>query len=228
MDQNNSANIPTNILAIESSGNTCGIAISLDGELALEYSIYVQNLHDKLLAELIKRAMQDLSINFEMINAFAISNGPGSFTGLRIGSSLVKGLSFGKKVKLITVPTLQSFACASEEFARSMNAENIYVFVPTNGNNFYFQKFDNQSKALSDIEIISNDDANNFINSNSENAIFSGFGIKFPEERTLSGLQRLSPRFVLRLANRMYKQEMFTNVDTFVPEYVQDFVPKNK
>ncbi len=120
------------ILAIESSGINSGIAIGSDQELIYESSLYIKHSHDETLAHQIKQTLELLKTNIDDFKAIAISSGPGSFTGLRVGSAIAKGLTFGNYPKLIDVPTMVAFANAAKEFAVSLNVNSIFVIIPSN------------------------------------------------------------------------------------------------
>ena len=96
------------LLALETAYDICGAAI-LDGNrlLALE-EVSAARQHNERLAFQIEMAMQGAGLGFEALDAIAVSSGPGSYTGLRIGMSYAKGLATGLNVPIIPVPTLAS------------------------------------------------------------------------------------------------------------------------
>ena len=104
------------ILSLETSGKTCGVAISRDNEIIAEKAIYEHNTHDRLLAKSVNELLDDVKLDINDLDAVALSAGPGSFTGLRIGAALAKGLCFDNKIKFIPVPTLESIAYSAYKF----------------------------------------------------------------------------------------------------------------
>ncbi len=212
------------ILSIESSGTTCGVALSSDKGLLGEYSLFSSNLQDRLLAELTRRLLKDLNFTIEDVDAVAISAGPGSFTGLRIGASIAKALCFEDTPKLIAVPTLSALAAASDEFADIIDADGIVAIIPSHKELFYAQKFNNDGEPQSEIIFAPTNEISPMI---SFKTVLCGPGATvFKNGVTLSGLQRLTPRFIARLARRMFLKNEFTNAEEFVPMYVQEFVPR--
>ncbi len=212
------------ILSIESSGATCGVALSSDKGLLGEYSIFSSNLQDRLLAELTRRLLKDLNFTIEDVDAVAVSAGPGSFTGLRIGASIAKALCFEEIPKLIAVPTLSALAAASDEFANSIDADGIVAVIPSHKELFYAQRFSNDGEPQSEIIFAPMNEISPMI---SFKTVLCGPGAPaFKNGVTLSGLQRLTPRFIARLAGRMFLKDEFTNAEEFVPMYVQEFVPR--
>jgi len=99
------------VLALETSTLTGSIAIVDDKEgLIAELKLSVRVVHSERLMPSIKWLLESSRINLDEIDAFGISIGPGSFTGLRIGLSTVKGLSYATHKPIIPVPTLDAFA----------------------------------------------------------------------------------------------------------------------
>ncbi len=98
------------ILGIESSGATSSISLSRDGELIGEFSLVIKNIHSRLLSVIIQQIIELTSIQYRDLSAIALSAGPGSFTGLRIGYSLAKGLAHALNLPVVEVPTLDIFA----------------------------------------------------------------------------------------------------------------------
>lgn len=93
------------ILSIETSSNVCGIAITSGLELiALEEDFNFRK-HIEVLPSLYEKIMNESKLSLEKIDAIAISIGPGSFTGLRIGLGFAKGIAYSHGLSIIPVPT---------------------------------------------------------------------------------------------------------------------------
>lgn len=95
------------ILQIESSHPVCSVSLAKDGIVLLELTGSTANNHASILATLCRDVVAQTGYNFSHIDAIAISIGPGSYTGLRIGLSTAKGLCYGLNKPLLAVPTLQ-------------------------------------------------------------------------------------------------------------------------
>lgn len=101
------------ILNIETSTDICSVALS-DGEAILFDKIsYEGHSHASLLGVYVEEALEETKSKNLRLDAVAVSSGPGSYTGLRIGVSLAKGLCFGYGIPLISVPTLELLALAA-------------------------------------------------------------------------------------------------------------------
>ena len=98
------------ILAIEASGLVAGCAV-LDGEiLSADYNIQHKKTHSQSLVPMMDEVRTMLGMELDTVDAIALSGGPGSFTGLRIGAATAKGLGLALNVPLIPVPTVDAIA----------------------------------------------------------------------------------------------------------------------
>ena len=98
------------ILNIETSTSVCSVALCEDGEIISQRENNEGKSHASLLTVFIDEILKEASVNIKKIDAIAVSKGPGSYTGLRIGVSVAKGLCYGVDLKLISINTLQSMA----------------------------------------------------------------------------------------------------------------------
>lgn len=131
------------IICIETSGTRCSVALTDAGQPVINrYDDTVHN-HAKALAPMVDECMQYLKRHDAELDAVAVSIGPGSYTGLRIGMSLAKGICYGKKVPLIGVETLKLLAtqamfstmidCCDKEilFVPMIDARRMEVYTAT-------------------------------------------------------------------------------------------------
>lgn len=214
------------ILSIETSSDTCGIALSSNGVVISEYSYFAKNNHDKLLAEYFSRTLTDSEITINDLEAIALSTGPGSFTGIRIGFAFVKGLLFGSNVKFIAVPTLESLQSASIEFANSMQKDLIASYIKSHKDLYFYQEFNLTSKLRTEIEII---EENGLKERLSKELVYAGnYILDIEQNKTLSGLQKLTPRFVAKRAYEKFTTNEFDDIESYTPLYQLDFTPKTK
>ena len=99
----------TTILAIETAGVTCSVAINVDGEIHQQLETSPRS-HAKKLMPMVDSILREFGQSLRTLDAIAFSQGPGSFTGLRIGFGVVQGLAFGADLPVVGVPTLQATA----------------------------------------------------------------------------------------------------------------------
>src|SRR5712692_6734191 len=98
------------VLGIETATAVCGAAIVEDAGVRAEASIEAEHIHSEKLISLIDEALNRATIPFSSIDSVAVSIGPGSFTGLRIGLSVAKGLVYAGGKSLAAVSTLEALA----------------------------------------------------------------------------------------------------------------------
>lgn len=104
------------ILSIETSGTAGSVAISQDGQCLGQISLNLANSHAETLGQNIEHLIRIAGKKKSELNAVALSAGPGSFTGLRIGASTAKGLCYGLDIPLIPIPTHEAMAVGLMDF----------------------------------------------------------------------------------------------------------------
>lgn len=213
------------ILAIESSGYSCGIALSNGNNIIAEYIINIPNQHERLLAELINRILKDCNLSINDLTAIAVSSGPGSFTGLRIGASIAKGICFNDHPKLIQVPTLKAIAFNYSLLALKLKIDKILVVNNSHKDLCYFQYFDPYGNELTNIDI---KELNNIIISTDKKVLVCGTSaLYFNGENIIPINENILPSFINKLAITLFKEGKFINPDDFEPDYYFDFIPKS-
>ena len=98
------------ILAIDSSGLVASLAVLDESNLIAEYTVNYKKTHSQILLPMLEEIMKMTDLDLHTLDAIAIAGGPGSFTGLRIGSATVKGLGLALDKPIIHVPTLEGLA----------------------------------------------------------------------------------------------------------------------
>ncbi len=98
------------ILGIESSSLVASVAVVEDEVLTAEYTVNFKRTHSQTLLPMLDEIVKMVELDLETIDAIAVSGGPGSFTGLRIGSATGKGLGLALKKPLVSVPTVDAMA----------------------------------------------------------------------------------------------------------------------
>lgn len=104
------------ILSIETATTVCSVAVHKEGELLAVQSLYMDKSHSGLLAPSIKSLVEYCGHTLNDLDAIAVSEGPGSYTGLRIGVSAAKGLCFALDIPMVAVSTLEAMALGVNKY----------------------------------------------------------------------------------------------------------------
>ena len=124
------------ILSIDTSDEVCGACIFFSKEKYFSTSIRLKYSHSEKLLPIINNLISSAEVKPQQIESIAISEGPGSFTGLRIGMAAAKGLAYGWKIPLIPVPTFEAIALEISNFyhegnefviANKVNKDEVYL-----------------------------------------------------------------------------------------------------
>lgn len=99
------------IIAIDSSGLTASVAVLEEELLIGEYNVQYKKTHSQTLLPMLDEVKRMVELDLSTVDAIALAAGPGSFTGLRIGSATAKGLGLAMDIPLIEIPTLDGLAC---------------------------------------------------------------------------------------------------------------------
>lgn len=98
------------ILAIESASVTASCAVSDGDNILGEFTLSHKKTHSEKLMPLIEELMRELDIKLQDIDVIAVSEGPGSYTGLRIGAAIAKSMAFAANIPIVNIPTMMSLA----------------------------------------------------------------------------------------------------------------------
>lgn len=215
------------ILSIETSSSECGACIYYNNEKFYQSYIRYKNVHAEKIFETIDIVLKSAEINCSNLKAIAISNGPGSFTGLRIGMSAVKGLAFGSSIPLIPVPTFEALAL---QISKYLPDNTVFAIAnKVNIDEVYYARFIIKSNSyifVENLKILSLDE---FI-SKSKDIITFGNAVRNKDEALLykSDIFAPEPRFVAEWAIRFGKENILTDIDFLEPNYLKNFTVKVK
>lgn len=223
------------ILNIDTSTTVCSVALAKDGQtIALKENNEGLN-HSVLLGTYVDEILQDNNLTVASLDAVAVSMGPGSYTGLRIGVSLAKGLCYGANKPLIAVPTLQALALS---VANQLQENALYCpMIDARRMEVYTAFYDRSNNTIIDTkaEIINK---TSFADLLSDNTIyFFGNGsdkvkstLTSPNARFISNIET-SASHLAPLAEQAWQNKQFVDAAYFEPFYLKDFVattPKKK
>ncbi|MCF8260591.1 MAG: tRNA (adenosine(37)-N6)-threonylcarbamoyltransferase complex dimerization subunit type 1 TsaB [Melioribacteraceae bacterium] len=144
------------ILAIETSGENCSTSLFFSMNEIFSVEILKKHVHSQKLLNCIDSLLNLAEISIKEIGSLAISNGPGSFTGLRIGLTTVKGLALGAEKSIIPVPTLGAMALSAVDFVN--DDDTFAIASQVNRDELYFQKFLKKNHTIledGNLEVIS-------------------------------------------------------------------------
>lgn len=224
------------ILSIETSTDVCSVALSQEGETVAEETIFQGHSHASSLTTLIESLFKgEDDPSMKMLDAVAVSCGPGSYTGLRIGVSTAKGICYGLDIPLISISSLQVLAAAVEN--RDNQTLCIAPMIDARRMEVYTALFNAQLKLLSPVEALVVDETSFNEQLSKGEVTFVGNGaekcrttITHPNARFIAGKHPLASNMG-GLAYEAFLRERFEDVAYFEPYYLKDFVAiaaKNK
>ncbi len=228
--------MPT-LLLIDTVENICSVALSKNDEIIAEHSITESMSHASMLTVLIDKLFQLSQINHKSIDAVAISKGPGSYTGLRIGVSVAKGICYGLDIPLIAVNTLHSLCYGAMEndlvkkiLKSSVNPVLYCPMIDARRMEVYQQIFDINLNPFTETsaEIVSSNSFNDLLSK--YKIIFFGSGShkisKIISHSNAYFIDNILPlaRFLVHDALMAYQNEQFEDLIKFEPFYLKNFV----
>lgn len=218
------------ILALETSSKICSAALFRNEILLYKMEEDGGYSHAEKLAAFIDEVLKKSKISFKELSAVAVSKGPGSYTGLRIGASTAKGICYALQIPLISVPTLQSMAYLLKKSEAVGNAL-ICPMIDARRMEVYTAIFNSDLKFVkqTSAEIITG----NFLRTVLEKSViyFCGDG-SLKAKKILRGNKNAifsmsgmpSAEGVGALAFKKYQLSQFEDVAYFEPCYLKDFI----
>ena len=221
------------ILNIETSTNVCSVAVSHDGACIFDKEDHSGPNHAEHLGTFVDEALAFTDNHAIPLDAVAVSCGAGSYTGLRIGVSMAKGICYGRGLKLLAVPTLELLCVPVllEELVADDNAL-LCPMLDARRMEVYAQLFDRSLHEVRPIraDVVEPDTYKEYLDEHP--VYFFGNGAKkcqdvisHPNAHFISGIEALAKN-MLPLAERRMAEERFEDVAYFVPFYLKDFVAK--
>ncbi|WP_108246272.1 tRNA (adenosine(37)-N6)-threonylcarbamoyltransferase complex dimerization subunit type 1 TsaB [Muricauda brasiliensis] len=219
------------ILHLETATTNCSVSIAKDGEmLVLKENNAANYSHSEQLHVFIKEALEEASLSFSDLDAVAISKGPGSYTGLRIGVSSAKGLCFSLDIPLISVPTLQSMAHQVD----IKPGELVIPVLDARRMEVYSCVYNASYKEVRETraEIIEEASFSEFVSDSKVYIIGSGAekirGVLEHPNFIFNESVVPSAKDMIQIALQKYQSNEFEDVAYFEPYYLKDFVLQQK
>ena len=219
------------ILHIETSTDICSVALSQDGACLDERTEYKGPSHAQVLPKFVEEMISFADNHAIPIDAVAVSSGPGSYTGLRIGVSTAKGICYGRNIPLITIPTLELLCTPvllSEDdmpdealLCPMLDARRMEVYTAT-----YNRALQRNDEVRAEVV-----DKNSFAEQLSKGPMyFFGNGaekckstITHPNAYFIDNIRPLA-HYMFPLAERALAKRNFADTAYFEPFYLKDFV----
>lgn len=228
------------ILHIETSTDVCSIAVSEDGQCIFEQKEKGERgAGAERLGTMVDEAMSFTDNHGIPFDAVAVSCGPGSYTGLRIGVSMAKGICYGRDLKLIAVPTLELMCVPillremiTNTDSQSPNTPEplLCPMIDARRMEVYSALYDRSLKTVREVkaDVVTAETYQEWLD---EHPIyFFGNGaakcmdiIQHPNAHLIEGIEPLA-KWMQPLAERRFLSEQYEDVAYFVPFYLKDFV----
>ena len=221
------------ILNIETSTDVCSVAISDSGQVIFNKEDHSGPNHAVKLGVYVDEALDFLDSHGLPLEAVAVSCGPGSYTGLRIGVSMAKGICYGRGVKLIAVPTLELMDVPVLLGEHPEDEDALIVpMLDARRMEVYAEVLDRALKVVRPIQadIVDADTYKEYLDQH--HVYFFGNGaakcmetINHPNAHLVEGIEPLAKNMA-PLAEKRFVEGKFEDVAYFVPFYLKDFVAK--
>lgn len=219
------------ILHIETSTKVCSVALSEDGKLLYHHEDYDGPSHSETSGVYVDEALSFANSHAIPVDAVAVSMGPGSYTGLRIGVSLAKGVCYGRALPLIAVPTLKVL-CVPVLLGKEELPEDALLvpMIDARRMEVYSAVYDRALKEIRPIQadIVTAETYQEYLNRGS--VYFFGNGaqkcqavIQHPNAHFIEGIHPLAKNMFPLAERSMYLKE-FQDVAYFEPYYLKEFV----
>lgn len=219
------------ILNIETATPVCSVCLAR-GEQVVDYRVDTQaNSHAKLVTVFIEDIMRSNQIDFNDLDAIAVSAGPGSYTGLRIGVSAAKGLCMALGKPLIAVPTLQALAAQIQQHYNNNDAYFMPV-LDARRQDIYTSIYNNSLNEVIKTNCVTL--GNDFENSLNElnKIVIGGNAVSKCKELLKStrfhyvNVADNDSRYMVHIALEKYMKKEYSNLAYFEPYYLKEFSAK--
>lgn len=219
------------ILAFDSSGLVASVAIVQDDNLIAEYTTNYKKTHSQTLLPMLDEVVRMTETDKGSFDLLAVAAGPGSFTGLRIGSATVKGLALAWDIPVVAVPTLEALAYNAWGSRRVicpiMDARRRQVYTGL----YRFDK-DDRLETLMDQVPMDIDELIGVLCDRGEEVLFVGDGIDVyadtirqkmtvPFSFAPAHMNKQRAGSVAVAAKKRYEEGIYTSGDDFAPEYLR-------
>lgn len=224
------------ILCLETATSTCSVALNHGEQTLALRECQGQNAHSEKITLFVKEVMDEVGIGYDQLDAVAVSQGPGSYTGLRIGVSTAKGICYAAGLRLMAVDTLHAmaFGMLSRLGAEVQPGDLFVPMIDARRMEVYCAVFDAAMNQVKDTSAVIFDDSFQLFTFHSPlSTKLWLFGDGAPKLHSLyDGLDQIhivdgftpSAAYMASLADQALKAGKFVDVAYFEPFYLKDFV----
>ena len=223
------------ILQIETATSSCSVALAKDGQLVALKEINERNIHAEVITLFIRELLERTGATFQNLDAIAVSSGPGSYTGLRIGVSTAKGLCYALDKPLIAIETLEAMAFGVIDSGEIAGYDLLCPMIDARRMEVFTAVFSNKGERVTptSADIITCDSFQSLLNKNK--ILFLGDGAaKCKDILEVSPHATFLPGFVnsavhlTQKAQQKFLARQFEDVAYFEPYYLKDFIAGKK
>jgi len=222
------------ILCVDTSSFICSVSVFENLSLISSNSSELEKSHSKLIIQLIDQSLKDAKIKINEVDAFAVSMGPGSYTGLRIGVSTIKGLCYSLEKPLISINTLEILSKSALNHINNYNDFFICPMIDARRMEVFTKMLDNDFNEVENDKALILDDKSFNDTCGGKSIYFFGDGSnkfqKITNNKNFHFIDNIisSSKHMGELANIKYENNQFENLTTFEPFYIKDFFIVNK
>lgn len=208
-----------NILCLETSSLICSVALISDGRITKVRAELIQN-HAEVLMQLIDACLEKGGVSIRELNAIALSDGPGSYTGLRIGSSTAKGICFALGIPLLQISTLKAIASSAIE---ESDADWIWPMIDARRMEVYHCIFDRNLTPITEVRAGIIGEADFMPDIDTKRLVLCGDGAMKAKDILNIETLDITPdaSFLCKLALSSYMKGDFASLATYEPFYLK-------
>jgi tRNA threonylcarbamoyladenosine biosynthesis protein TsaB len=225
--------MPTHLLCIETATTVCSVCVTADDKILAHKEINNGFSHAENLHVFIQDVLKEANLSIKQLNAVAISKGPGSYTGLRIGVSTAKGLCYALQIPLISIDTLQSMAYA---VASAKKEDALYCpMLDARRMEVYCAVYDKNVETITTVNALVLDEKSVAVFNQNKSIYFFGDGMPKAKELLQNNKNAFfidaifpSAKNMAALAFTKFTKKQFEDVAYFEPFYLKEFFTNAK
>lgn len=181
--------------------------------------------HAGIITLLIQQLLKEANLSISELDAVSLSEGPGSYTSLRVGMSVAKGICYGRDIPLIAINTLDAMALETKQ--REPECDLICSMIDARRMEVYASLYDENMNLLLDNEpiVLESDSFDKYLE-NGRSIVFCGNGITksipvYESKKVLFSIDKTDARFLIKPAYQKYQKGDFADLAYFSPNYIK-------